>query len=266
MVTYSGGFFSSDLYSIYNIVQNTQIIYPKELLISALREYFAKDSKYHFVKDEFGFPKTPDHTDLDPGAGFDNDATTRIFIGAENRFDVKYYPAVLVKMTGANSVPISINQEQDCIQYEYVPYYDGNGNNTFLNVPTHMLFAGSWDLTFDIDIYAESPHDRNQIGEAISMLFAHIVRNQLTRAGLFIKSTRTSPENMEDYQNDKIYRLTVTLDCRGEWLRKIPITSVVEIINACFEIGHDDANNNWTPASNMTINYTQDVSDLLLSL
>jgi len=266
MVTVSGGFFSSDLFSIYNIVQNTQIVYPKELIISAMREYFAKDSKYHYVRDEFGFPKTPDHTDLDPEAGLDNDATTRIYIGQENRFDVKYYPAVLVKMTGSTSIPISINQEQDCVQYEYMPYYDGYGNNTFLNIPTHMIFAGSWDLKLDIDIYAEDPHDRNQISEAISILFGHLVRNQLTRSGLFIRSVNTSGESVEDYQNDKIHRMTISLDCRGEWLRKIPVLSVVEIINACFEIGHEDIHGTWTPAVNMQINYTQDISDLIAAV
>jgi hypothetical protein len=38
----------TDLYSIYNTVQNTMIRYPKELIIGTLKEYFAQDSRYHY--------------------------------------------------------------------------------------------------------------------------------------------------------------------------------------------------------------------------
>jgi hypothetical protein len=260
----SGGFFSSDLYRLYNVVQNTQILQPKILLISALREYFAQDTKYHYVNDEWGFPKTPDHTDLNPKAGLNDDDTTRIYIGQDNRFDIKYYPAVLIRNTGSSYFPISINQDEECVEYGYRLYIDGYGNKTSLRIPVNFIFAGAWDLTFDIDVIAEGPQDRSTIVEAINMHLQSNIRNQLTYAGLFIKNVRTGAESQEIYQNDNVYKQTISLECRGEYRRLIPITDVVEIISACIEIGHTDNNNVWLPALNETIYITLDLTNTIL--
>jgi len=260
----SGGFYSSDVYQLYNVVQNTQILYPKSLLISTLREYYARDTKYHYVKDEWGFPKTPDHTDLAPDAGWNDDVTTRIFIGQENRFDIKYLPAVLIKHTSSAYIPISINQEEDCVQYGYRLFIDGYGNKTSLKVPVHLLFAGAWDLGFDIEVIAESSQDRSTIVEGISMHLMSNVRNQLTYDGLFIKNTRTSGESQELYQNDNLYKQTISLECRGEYRRQIPVTNTVEIITACIEIGHTE-DTTWMPDPNLTIYYQLDLSNTILA-
>ena len=173
----TGGFFSSNLYSIHNVVQNTQILFPKELIISTMREYFSKDSKYHYVEDEWGFPKITDHTDVNPRAGLDDDLETRIYIGQENRFDVKFYPTVLVKNTKASSYNISINQEEECVSYGFTYFEDSQGNTTSLKTPVNFIFAGAWDLGFDIDVVTEGPQDRSTIVEAISMLFQNIKRD-----------------------------------------------------------------------------------------
>lgn len=261
----TGGFFSSDLYSLYNVVQNTQILYPKSLLIATLKDYFSKDTKYHYVKDEWGFPKTPDHTDLDPRAGLEDDATTRIFIGQENRFDVPFLPAVLIKHTSASYKPISINQEQDCVQYGYRLFIDGYNNKYNLRVPVSLIFAGAWDLGFDIDVLAEGPQDRSTIVESICMYLQSIARDDLTYAGLFIKGVRVNGENQELYRGDNktIFKQTISLDCRGEYRRLIPISNVVESIMACIEVGHT-TNGVWVPDPNLTINFNLDLTNTIL--
>ena len=256
----TGSFFSSNLFSLYNVIQNTQILAPKELLISNLRNYFNKDTKYHYVNDEWGFPKTGDLTDVPSDAGINDNVTTRIFIGTEQRFDLAYLPAVLVKYSGGSFVPISFNSEDQCIQYDYRLYVDGYGNQYNIQIPVGLIYAGAYDSTFSIDVLAEGPQDRSTIVEAICMLFQSIARNDLTRAGLFIKSVKTDGETSEVYQNDMIYKQTITLECRSEWRRLIPISNIVEIINLCVEFGNISYN---LPDPNLQINYTYDLSDLI---
>jgi len=258
----TGGFFSSDLYTLYNVVQNTQILFPKELILSTLREYFAKDSKYHYVKDEWGFPKTPDHTDLPPNAGYNDDETTRIYIGQENRFDIPFYPAVLVRHSSSSFIPISFNEENECIQYGYRLYVDGYGQQYNLQVPLGFIFAGSWDLGFEIDVLTEGPQDRATIVEAICMLF-RIMREPMTRSGLFIKDIKTTGESSELYQNDFIFKQTISLDCRGEYRRIIPVENIIEAITLCIEFGQID-NPASPPDPNLQINYSFDLTDAIL--
>lgn len=259
----SGGFFSSNLFSLYNVVQNTQILYPKELIISTLREYFGKDTKYHYVADEWGFPKIPDHTNLNPKAGLQDDLATRIYIGQEAKFDIRFYPAVLVKNTKTSHSPISFNQEEDCIEYENLLFTDGYGNYTYIKSPAYFIYAGSWDLGFDIDVLTEGPQDRATIVEAICILFQMLERNNLTDAGLFIKSVSVGGESFETYQNDNIYKQTISLDCRGEFRRKIPITNIIDSISICIEIGHY-SQDTFIPDPNLQINLDLDLTNTVL--
>lgn len=255
-----GGFFSSNLFSLYNIVQNTQILFPKELLISTLREYFAQDTKYHYVKDPWGFPFTPDHTDLLPNAGTDDDLSTRIYVGSESRLDVAFYPCVLVKHTGSSFAPVSFNNESQGIQYDYRLYVDELGRQFNVQVPVGFIYAGAWDLTFSIDVMTEGPQDRATIVEAICMLFQVIARDDLTRAGLFIKSVKTDSETSELYQNDLIFKQTINLECRGEWRRLVPVRDIIETISMCIEFGNIEQN---LPDPNLQINYQFTLDDLI---
>src|SRR5271169_3906731 len=99
----SNNFFKSDLYGIYNIVQASMIVYPKEIIISTLRDFFSHDSYYHYSRDQWGFANTTDHTDLPPGADFPTQfnrygatqstgVPTRLFIGENYRYDGIFYP------------------------------------------------------------------------------------------------------------------------------------------------------------------------------
>ena len=256
----TGSFFSSNLFSLYNVIQNTQILAPKELLLSNLRNYFSKDTKYHYVKDAWGFPKTGDLTDVPSNAGTNDDLTTRIFIGTEQRFDIAYFPAVIVKYSGGTFVPISINEEQDCIQYDYRLYIDGYGKKYNVQIPVGFIYAGAYESTFSIDVLTEGPQDRSTIVEAICMLFQSIARNELTRAGLFIKSVKTDAESSEIYQNDMVYKQTITLECRSEYRRLIPIENIVEVIDLCVEFGNIGNN---LPDPNLQINYQFSFDDII---
>ena len=109
--------FKTDLYALHNYVQNTMLIHPKELMIEMLREFFSRDSYYHYVRDAWGFPLTPDHTDLSGDAGLNDDVTTRLYIGEAYRYDINYYPAILVRTGGSKYVPISMGREKGSVQY-----------------------------------------------------------------------------------------------------------------------------------------------------
>jgi hypothetical protein len=68
------------------------------------------------------------------------------------------------------------------------------------------------------------------IVQIISILLQSHLRNNLTRAGLFIKSTSISAETTEDYAGKKLYKQTISLDCRGEYRREYPIENIIEVI------------------------------------
>lgn len=56
----------SDLFELANFVKQTAVGQGKNLLIDSLREHFKQDTIYRYGTDAFGFPLTPDLTDL-PG-------------------------------------------------------------------------------------------------------------------------------------------------------------------------------------------------------
>ena len=49
--------YHQELFDIFNVVQNTMLRYPKDLIVSSLRDFFNRDSKYvikaYIVDDEF---------------------------------------------------------------------------------------------------------------------------------------------------------------------------------------------------------------------
>ena len=70
----------TDLYSLHNYIQNTLISSPKEIMVESLRKFFSQDSFYHYQKDQWGFPLTPDHTDLPIESGLNDNVTTMIIL------------------------------------------------------------------------------------------------------------------------------------------------------------------------------------------
>jgi hypothetical protein len=236
----TGNIERSDLYQIHNVVQNTLMSYPKELVVGILREEFSKDTYYKYTSDEYGFPKVPDHTDMPLDAGYNDDLTTRLFIGEAFRFNAIFYPALLVRMTGARYVPISMNRNKDVIEYEKQLVIDGYGNQKEFFIPRYIDLAGAWEGTITIDIMTRDIVSRDNLASIVMLLFADIRFESMRKAGVLIKSGQPSLGGVsegDDRQQDKLYKATISMEVRTEWRRLVPISGIVEKINLCVDFG-----------------------------
>lgn len=253
--------YRSDLESLHNLVQSSMIVYPKELIISVLKDFFSKDTFYRYVKDEWGFPKTPDHTNLPLGAGMNDELTTRLFIGENYRFDIIYYPAIIIKSSGMNYVPLSFNRNYGTVQYKKYLYEDGYGNQTIISRPEFFNTAGAWEGSLSLDIYARSLRAADDLTQLCSMALTEIYFDQLVEAGLLVKPVQISGSSAQEDRNDKLFRYTITIPIRYEWLRSIPINNFIEIVN--FVVEFDDLTQSTSsPAYNLTIFTDQILSEL----
>lgn len=245
---------TSDLYKINSIVQLSFIRYPKDLIISTMKEFFEKDSYYHYVKDEYGFAKVNNHTDQDLSAGIGNDITTRVYIGELNKFSVIHFPSILVSFSSAKHVPISMSRDVARVDYITTQYVDGYGNSKNIQVPEAFILSGAWEGTISIDVFSRSIRERDDLIELIAILFTDLAWSDCYRAGVAIKQNISigSPGQSDD-RNDKLYKQSLSLEIRTEWRRIIPVLNTLDSINFCVEFGNLAAN---PPdiAPNLTIN------------
>lgn len=259
----TGNWYDTDLYRIFGMLQTSMIILPKELVIAGLRDFFAKDSFYHYVGDEWGYPKTVDHTDLPLGTGMTDDTTTRIFIGEAFRQDIQFYPSIIVKNGGMRYVPISINRERGSYVSENRIYEDGYGNTKTIRIPKAFRFEGISEGSIIIDITTRSMRTRDDLAELIYMFFVDIRSDDFKNAGLVVKGVSISSPSEGDDRNNKFYKVSITLDIRTEWKREVPIDNYVERILFNVSIGNIDSN---IPASpNLAIHTEVSYLDLLLN-
>lgn len=229
----------TDLYEIYHTTENTLIRYPKDAIISTLKNYFSKDSKYHFVSDEWGYPKTPDLTNVPSDAGFHDDITTRVFIGDKHRFDKIFYPAIIVSTGNFKYVPLSMSRDHHVIDYELTKFIDGYGNSQIIRTPLAFTPGGIWEGTITIDVHSRGIREIEDLVELISILFVEIAPDTLYRSGIIIKPTLSGSASSDgDDRNDKLYKRTISLDIRGEWERRIPINGIINIISICADLGN----------------------------
>jgi hypothetical protein len=271
----SNNFFKSDLYGIYHIVQASMLVYPKEMIINALRNFFEKDSYYHYSKDQWGFANTTDHTDLPPGADLPygpgaNPALnpnpilpTRLFIGENYRYDSIYYPAILVKSGGSTYVPISINREQGTIYYSEMIVEDGYGNQTLVRKPKSFVTAGAWEGSIIVDIYSRSLRSRDDLVELVGMCFADVNFDTLHEVGIIVKPPVIGAPTEGDDRNDKLFRQSITLNIRTEWRREVPVGDLIDAILFTITFG-PFIQNDPNPA-NLTINTEVSITDMLLN-
>ena len=257
--------FRSDLYNIHNIVQNSMILQPKEAIIASLREYFAEDTYYHFSKDQWGFPNTPDHTDLPINAGINNELSTRLFIGEQYRQDKLFYPAILVKSGGSSYVPISMNREAYTVDWDFITVVDGYGNLKNYHTPKSYIFAGAWEGTISVEIRTKSLRARDDLIDLCAILFQDIGNNNLIKSGVAIKKVSASGPSESDDRTDKLFMQSLNLEIRTEWRREVPVSSVVEVINTTLDFVRLD-NPNAVVAQNLTANSSIDISEVLLSM
>jgi hypothetical protein len=229
----------TDLYSINNVTENTLIRVPKDSIISTLKNYFSKDSKYHFVADQWGYPLVIDLTNVPSEAGLHDDVTTRIFIGDKNRLNNIFFPAIIVSTGSYKYVPLSLNRDHHTIEYELTKYVDGYGNSQIIRTPVAFTPGGIWEGTITIDIFSRGLRERDDLVELVAILFTDLAVDTLYRSGIIIKPTLTigSSGDTED-RNDKLYKQSINLDVRGEWERKIPINNIVNVISICADIGN----------------------------
>jgi len=223
----------SDVFNLEHVVQQSGIVYTKNLLIDTLRDLFSNDRQFKYVSDVFGFPKTPSHLGLDPSAGLDDDETTRIFIGSSYRYDIKFNPSIIVKNTGNRYVPISFNQDYLGVIYRRELLTDGYGNQTTIQTPAYQVRVGAWDQTYEVKIIAENEIDREEITDIVQIALMGSRRQMLQDMGVFVKGMSTSGEAEQPYANDQLYTVSVSLEIRTEWRIHIPITDVCERIGLC---------------------------------
>jgi hypothetical protein len=273
----SNNIYQSDLYKIHNVVQSSMLVYPKEIIIATLREFFSRDSYYHYSKDQWGFANTTDHTDLPPGADLPygpgarpdlsptDILSTRVFIGEQYRYDGIYYPAILVKGGSSKYVPISINREKGGIQYETIVVEDGYGNQTTVSKPASFITAGIWEGNISIDVLTRSLRSRDDLVELIAICFTEINFETLEDIGIIIKPINIGAPSESDDRNDKLFRQTITLDIRTEWRRLIPISNIIDAI--LFTVNFVDLSRpEAAVAQNLEINNIDSITDVLINI
>ncbi|HEY5268525.1 MAG TPA: hypothetical protein VII94_05355 [Candidatus Saccharimonadales bacterium] len=273
----SNNFFRSDLFGIYNVVQASMIVYPKEIIISTLRNFFANDSFYHFAKDQWGFPNTTDHTDLPPGAdmpygpGSNPELNpnpvlpTRLFIGENYRYNGIFYPAILIKSGGSKYVPISINRDEGMVKYDKRLVSDGYGHVTTIYTPVALETNGAWEGTVIIDVMTRSLRSRDDLAELIAMCFTEIQFETLHQIGIIVKPISIGAATESDDRNDKLFRQSLTLEIRTEWKREIPILTTIDAI--LFMATFSNLSQPDSPvAANLTINTEVNIADMLINM
>ncbi|MCZ2224565.1 MAG: hypothetical protein LC122_13150 [Chitinophagales bacterium] len=257
----TNNFNKSNLEYVYNIIQHSMIVFPKEIVLAVLKDFFSHDQYYKYNNDEWGFAKTPDHTDLPLGAGINDNLTTRIFIGENYRQDIIYYPSILIKSNGSKYVPISINRNQGTIQYKKILYDDGYGNLTEISRPEYFVTAGAWEGSLTIDVKTRSLRSCDDICQLVAMALTEIYFDQLVESGLIIKPLNIGGVSTTEDRNDKLFTQSITLDIRNEYRREIPIETLIESV--LFSIEFDDLSQKYpSPAINLNIDTSVTLSNI----
>lgn len=256
-------FFKSDLNKIHSIVQNTMNLHSKELILFSLRDFFAQDTFYRYVTDHYGYPKVVDVTDLPLDAGITDNSTTRLCIQEAFKVETDFFPALIVKAGGFNSVPISFNRETSSVQWDELIFQDGYGNIKTFKSPKHFIFAGAWEGSINIDILARDIRTRDDLTDLVAIRFVEIAFNELVKEGLIVMNVSTSGPSETDDRNHKLFKDTVNLKIRTEWRRHVNVANIIEIINTAMEFGQVP---DGIIAPNLTINTEQNLLEILTNL
>lgn len=261
----SNNFYKSDLPRIFNIVQNTMIRYPKDLVLDVLKKYYEQDTYYRLVRDEFGFVKVTDNTNLPLDAGMKDNLSTRLFVGEQFKKEISMYPSILVKSNSAKYVPISANREYNSVQYDKILFEDSYGNSKQVSIPKYFILAGRWEGSLTIDILTKSVFARDELIELTTLALADIYFDDLVQNGLVIKPPSAGSFSEQESRNDKIFKASITIDYMGEWRREIPINNIVERILFTIDFQNLDSNTS-APAPNLSIVTDVNLTDQILSM
>lgn len=261
----TGNIFRTDLYRLHHITQNSFLAYPKTLILEILKDWFSQDSYFHYSRDSWGFPNTPNATGLEVEAGLDDDTSTRIFISEQYRHDMRYVPAILVKAGSFKYVPISMSKNEGWVQNKLTRVTDGY-NSTFISTPEAFVLSGSFEGQIVIDLLCGDIQSRDALVELVAAAIEIVHHQTFQSAGVFIRPISiSSPSESDDY-NRKIYKQSISCDIRTEWRQQIPIDSVIDAINFCIDFGSTDAAGTFQVAPNLEVNATIDILDEIQNL
>ena len=249
-------YFYSNFFNDNNIIQQTAVTHPKNLLIDTLRHYFSKDNLYTYRSDEYGFPLVVNME----GKDLDSTESTKILISDVYRYEVKFFPAIIVKCSGGSYRPISFNQN-GTIKYRTDEVVDNMGFKRYVKVPSHRVYSGAWEINFEIAIYTESQKETEELADMVSLMMQYSMWHELRSSGLFIKNLSIGGESAEQYANDYIYSQNVTLGTRSEWRVEIPIDNLIEKMVFRFESTKTPNNLNKDTSSKVNLKF-KDLIDM----
>ena len=229
----------SSFYGDNHIVQNSLMVYPKQLVIDLLRREFSTDSEYTYRSDEYGFPLVRDLTDVD----LDSDLTTRILISDQYRFDMKFFPNIIVSSKGGSYKPLSASQN-GTIKYRTDYIEDAFGNRKKVSTPTHRVYAGMWEISMDIQINTESHVETEELTDLTAIMMQYKLFHELRAGGFIMKSFSVGAESAEQYVNDFIYSQSISISGISEWRVEIPVENVLEKVVFNIESTKTPSNNN----------------------
>jgi len=240
----------SSYFNDHHIIQQTAIVHPKYLLIDSLRNIFRNDSVYTYRDDEYGYPLTPDLT----GKEIDSEETTKILISDSYRYETKFYPAIIIKSNGGSYKPNSFNQDMT-LKYRSDVIENEFGGRKVISTPTHRVYTGKWELTFEVGIYSESLSELNELVDITSLALQFSLWHPLRIAGLFINRLSIGSESAEPYANDYVYNTSITLNTLSEWRAEIPIDNLVEKIVFRIEPTLHQVSGDVKPSEELTSKY-----------
>lgn len=233
----TGNISPSDIPVLDKIVQNVAMEAGRNLLIDILREGFGRDRYYRWVPDNWGFAKIPDHRGLAAEAGAFDDATTRLFIGAQFKNAGAFLPAIIVRQTSMAYRPVSFNQNKWELEYGRTPIVDADGAISYISAPVAYSYVGLWDSNFEIKIISRSLNDTTRLHDLVAIMLQSTYRYTLQHNGLFVKEVRSSGEQTEDFgANDPYYITSISVDTLSEFRRRIPVSDAVQRIQLCIDV------------------------------
>jgi hypothetical protein len=213
----------SSYYGDNHIVQNALMVYPKQIVIDLLRREFSKDSEYTYRQDEYGFPLVRDLTSVD----LDSNLTTRVLISDQYRYDMKFFPNIIVSAKGGTYKPLSANQN-GTIKYRTDYVEDAYGDRKVFRTPTHRVYSGMWDLNVEVQINTESHVETEELTDLTAIMLQYRLFHELRAAGFIIKNLSVGAESAEQYVNDFIYSQSISISGISEWRVEIPVENVLE--------------------------------------
>jgi len=261
----TGNLWKTDLYSLHGYTQNSGIGYVIDTLIWALKEFFSQDHYYHYQNDSYGFSKISNNTNLPLDAGVNDSSQSRLYIGEYYRQDAQHFPAILVRNSGMRDSPVSMSRNKEFVRYMSIEYVDGYGNSAIVSRPQCFEQSGAWEGTFTIEVQSENSGSRNDLVDLIMLFFKDTAFEILVNQGIVVKNISAGGATDGDSRNDKLFKQTISLEIRTEWVRQIPIDNVVEIFKFCLEFG-DTYKDPFTPAAGLTVEENIDLLDVLNNL